>query len=74
MEGLTPLRRGIEELLSDAPRSGTCPKFTAEQVAHIQALACEDPQESGVPVAHWPPTELATEAQKRGIVESIVAR
>lgn len=64
----------IEEVLSDAPRSGTRATFTPEQVVQIVALACEDPKESGRPVTHWSTPELAREAVKRGIVPSISPR
>jgi putative transposase len=65
-------RLRIEEALADAPRSGTPATFTAEQICRIVALACEDPEECGRPVTHyWSPPELADEAIKRGIVESI---
>lgn len=57
--------------LSDRPRSGTPPKFTAEQIVQIVAVACEAPSESGCPVSHWTPSELADEVVKRQIVESI---
>ena len=40
----------------------------------IVALACETPQASGYRVSHWTPTELATEAIKRGILEKISPR
>lgn len=69
-----PLRAMIGDLLSDAPRSGTPPTFSAEQVVQIIALACEDPQICGYPISHWTPRELATEAVKRGIVLSISPR
>jgi putative transposase len=68
------LPQAIEGLLSDRPRSGSPGKFTAEQVTRILALACEDPGESGRPVTHWTPRELADEAIKRGIVASISPR
>ncbi len=68
------LGRCIEEVLADAPRGGTPPTFTPEQICKIVALACEDPRESGRPVTHWSTPELADEAIKRGIVESISAR
>ena len=61
-------------LLSDAPRIGGPPTFTPEQVADIIALACEPPAESGLPISHWTPPELAREAVKRGIVESVSPR
>lgn len=58
-------------VLADAYRSGTPPTFSAEQVVQIVALACEVPADSHRPVSHWTPKELADEAVKRGIVESI---
>ena len=68
------LRALILRALSDAPRSGVTPKFSPEQLAQLISLACEHPKDSGLPVSHWTPTELAREAMKRGIVESISAR
>ncbi len=75
-EGATDkeLQALIIQTLSDAYRSGGPPKFTAEQIVLIIALACEDPADSGLPVSHWTPQELATEAIKRGIVSSISPR
>jgi putative transposase len=64
----------IIDSLRDAYRSGTPPKFSAEQVVQMVALACEDPQANGYPVSHWTPKEVAAEAIKRGIVESISER
>ena len=66
-------RRAVEDVLSDAPRSGNPGKFTPEQVTHILALACEPPEQSGRPITHWTYKELADEAKKRGIVTSISA-
>lgn len=60
--------------LKDGYRSGTPPKFSAEQVVQIVAIACEDPQANGYPISHWTPKEVAVEAVKRGIVESISPR
>jgi putative transposase len=68
------LPAAIEDLLSDLPRSGCPGKFSAEQVTQILAVACEAPEDSGRPVTHWTPRELADEAQKRGIVASISPR
>ncbi len=65
------LERLMIELLGDRERSGAPVKFTAEQVTQIVALACEDPVESNRPINSWTNRELATEAQLRGIVESI---
>jgi homeodomain-containing protein/Homeodomain-like domain-containing protein len=60
----------IVEALTDHPRSGTPATFTAEQIVQIVAVACEDPAESGRPVSHWTPREVAEEVRKRGIVET----
>lgn len=64
----------IQGILTDQPRPGTPSTFSAQQVVRIIALACEDPHEAGVPVTEWTPRELAQEAIKRGVVESISPR
>jgi hypothetical protein len=64
----------IVEVLSDEERSGSPGKLSAEQLAQIVSLACEDPAELGLPITHWTPRELALEAERRGIVPSISAR
>lgn len=74
LEGNAPLRQAIRELLADAPRAGSPGKFTAEQLAGIFAVACEDPQECGHPFTHWTHAELAKEVVKRGLVSSISVR
>jgi len=65
------LREAILDVLSDAPRPGAPPTFTAEQVAQIVALACEPPKLSGRPISHWTLRELRAEAIARKIVEDI---
>lgn len=65
------LRQAIEGVLSDEHRSGSPGKFTGEQLAQLLALACEPPEKSGLPITHWTGAELAAEASKRGIVDSI---
>ena len=65
------MKRKILECLSDADRAGAPCKFTAEQYCQIVAIALELPKDSGRPVSEWTPRELADEAKKRGIVESI---
>jgi putative transposase len=64
----------IVEALTDHPRAGTPATFTAEQIVQIVAVACEDPADSGRPVSHWTPREVAEEVCKRGIVETISTR
>ncbi len=64
----------MSSLLADQVRPGTPPKFTAEQLTMIIAVACELPEESDRPVTHWTPTEVADEVIPRGIVDSISPR
>jgi len=68
------LGEAVVERLQDAPRPGAPATFQAEQWCPIMALACEPPEASGRPISHWTPRELADEACKRGIVETISAR
>jgi transposase len=72
-ESRAELRRAIEKVLADEQRSGSPGTFTPEQITQIFALACELPEKSGRPITHWTAQELADEAKKRGIVESISA-
>jgi putative transposase len=64
----------IVEALTDHPRPGTPATFTAEQIVQIVAVACEDPADSGRPVSHWTPREVAEEVRNRGIVATISTR
>jgi transposase len=64
----------VVERLQDAPRSGTPATFSAEQWCQIMAIACEPPETSGRPISHWTPREIAAEAIKRGIVETLSER
>lgn len=68
------LTKLIVAALTDAPRAGAPPAFSAEQICQLLALACEPPAASGRPVTHWTPSELAAEAVQRGIVARISAR
>lgn len=70
-ESHAAFRRAIEDVLSDAPRSGSSGKFTAEQVTQVLAIACEPPEKSGRPIEEWTGRELADELQGRRVVESI---
>jgi len=71
MESKAQFKRAVEKALSDEPRSGNPGKFTPEQVTLLMALACEPPENSGLPITHWTVPELVKEAGKRKIVESI---
>jgi putative transposase len=74
LEGLSVLWTAIEDVLGDNPRSGCPGTFAPDQIARIIAVACEPPANSGRPVTHWTPTELAEEVVARKIVPSISVR
>ncbi len=73
-EAAPPLATLIKEVLNDGPRSGKPADFTPEQITQVVALSCEPPAESGRPISQWTQRELAREAEKRGIVETISHR
>jgi transposase len=60
--------------LQDAPRPGTPPTFTLEQITQLYALACAPPEQYGRPISHWSARELADELTKQKIVDSISPR
>ena len=64
----------VPERLHDAARPGAPATFRAEPWCQIIALACEPPEAAGRPISHWTPRELADEARKRGIVQTISER
>jgi len=64
----------IEERLEDLPRPGTPAQITADQRCQIEAMACEDPKDSGRPISQWTAREIADEIVKRGIVDHISPR
>jgi len=71
---LTRPNCSVPERLQDAPRAGTPATFSVEQWCQIMALACAAPADSERPISHWTPREVAAEAIKRGIVETISER
>ena len=64
-------RRAIINCLRDAPRPGSPGEFSAEQIVEVIGIACEPPENSDRPVTSWTGREIADEACKRGIVDSI---
>jgi len=68
------LKSSIRAALTDNPRSGCPPKFTADHLCQMVALACQSPADSGRPITNWTARELADEAMKREIVQSISPR
>lgn len=71
VESNAAFERAIVECLSDAPRSGSPGKFTAEQIVGLIAIACEPPELSDRPVTTWTGRELADEARQRRLIDSI---
>jgi hypothetical protein len=65
------LEGAMFDLLRDLKRSGRPVTFTAEQLAKLMALTCEDPKKSDRPISHWTHGEIAEEAVKRKIVAGI---
>ena len=61
----------IQNILTDQEKPGVPAKFTAEQICQILAVACEKPEDSGLPLSHWSQAALRAEVMKRGIVETI---
>lgn len=59
------------ERLNDLPRAGTPATLTPEEVCSIVAMACEPPEDSGIPITHWTRNDLAQEALRRKIVKRI---
>lgn len=68
------LAQAVAAALADAPRPGAPGTFTAEQIVQLINLACRPPAQVGRPVAAWTPRELADEAVKQGIVQTISPR
>ena len=61
----------INVVLADDPYNGKRGKYTAEQVTHLYAIACEKPEDSERPTSHWTCRELGEEMVKRGIVDRL---
>lgn len=65
------LYEAILSVLSDRPRPGKPPVFTAEQIMLINELACKNPKDFGYELSHWNLSSIAKEAVRQGIVQSI---
>ena len=63
--------RAILAVFEDRWRCGAPMKFSAEQVTHIVAIACEVLDDSDQAVSHRTQNEIAEEAQRCGIVDSV---
>ncbi len=58
-------------VFDDSIRSGAPATFTPEQIVQIVAIACEVIDDSDRPISRWTHNEIAQEAIKRNIVETI---
>ena len=68
------LYQKILEILSDQPRSGAPPTYSAEVICQIIAVSCEPPEDCGYSISHWTPSDLRLEVIKRGILQEISVR
>lgn len=60
----------IKDILSDKPRSGCPSRLTEEELIRLQALACESPEDHGLPFSVWTHKTLSEQAKKHGIIIS----
>ncbi len=65
------LRKRIDEILSDKPRSGAPKRITLAQEQQIVSLACEAPEKHGIEMDYWTNEMLAHVAMARKIVDRI---
>ena len=57
----------VKEILTDLPRSGSSSRITNSEKDRLVALACESPQDHGLPFTVWTHKELSAQAKKMGI-------
>jgi transposase len=57
--------------LADRKRAGRPRVFAAAVVAEVKAMACEPPEERGVPQSRWSAADLAAQAEDEGLVASV---
>ena len=65
------LKRSVIDVLSDAHRSGRPSTFSNEQLAQVVSMASQSPRAFGRPIDDWTGRELADEAKRQAIVDSI---
>lgn len=64
----------ILDILSDVPRSGAPKRITLSEEQQLVALACEKPQDHGIPMTQWNREMLAKVAMAEGMIEKISPR
>jgi transposase len=57
--------------LADRKRPGRRRVFPAAVVAQVKAMACEPPEDRGVPQSRWSVADLAAQAAAEGLVEAV---
>ncbi|HXZ69736.1 MAG TPA: helix-turn-helix domain-containing protein, partial [Streptosporangiaceae bacterium] len=57
--------------LADRQRSGRPRIYAAAVVAEVKAMACEPPEDRGVPQSRWSAADLAAQAAAGGLVEAV---
>jgi transposase len=73
-QGISYADLSIEDRLQDRPRPGAPSRITADQRCKIEAMACEQPENSERLISQWTGREIADEVIKRKIVDDISAR
>ena len=61
------LLRRIKDVLSDAPRSGASCTISDTDKIRLQALACQSPEEFGLPFSVWTHVELSKQMGSMGV-------
>ena len=74
LQGISLDDLSLEDRLRDGPRPGAPARITADQRCRIEALACEEPEDSDRPITEWTAREIADEVKKRKIVDDISPR
>ncbi len=57
--------------LADRKRGGRPRVFAAAVVAEVKAMACEPPEDRGVPQSRWSAADLAAQAVHEGLVKAV---
>ena len=57
--------------LEEEPRGGRSARFSPQGRRRLQGLACELPARAGRPFSRWSVSDLASEAQRAGLVATI---
>jgi transposase len=74
VEELHELKNAIKKLLADTHRSGRPARISSNEQTDLIAKACENPQNSGRPIARWTSDELAHEMTTSGAIAKISGR